>query len=102
LQFSKRPQVIEDIIEIATFLAQENMEASDRFIHAVEEAFTLLAQMPEVGAVQELRTSEGNRIRRWRVKGFERFLIFYASSPEEIVVLRVLHGSRNLRSLFED
>lgn len=78
------------------------MEASDRFIRSVEEAFTLLAQMPEVGMLQELRTSGEIRIRRWPVKGFERFLIFYTSSQEEVVVLRVLHGARDLRSLFEE
>jgi toxin ParE1/3/4 len=38
----------------------------------------------------------------WRVRGFERYLIFYRPTDDGIDVVRVLHGSRDIESLFED
>jgi len=45
----KRPQVIRDLIEIATYIELENLYASDRFLRAAEETFKQLAQMPRTG-----------------------------------------------------
>ncbi len=42
--------------------------------------------------------SEG--IRRWRVNDFENFLIFYRPIDDGIEVIRVLHGARDIESLF--
>ncbi len=39
----KRPQVIRDLIELATYTAEDNMDASDRFLVAAEETFKQLA-----------------------------------------------------------
>jgi plasmid stabilization system protein ParE len=33
---------------------------------------------------------------------FENFLIFYQSTDEEILIVRVLHGARDIAALFED
>ena len=35
----KRPQVIGDLIELATYMAEDNMDASDRFLVGTEETF---------------------------------------------------------------
>lgn len=45
----KRPQVIGDLIELATYMAEDNMDASDRFLVAAEETFKQLAQTPKMG-----------------------------------------------------
>jgi len=33
-EVSKRPQVIRDLIELATYIAEDNLDASDRFLSA--------------------------------------------------------------------
>lgn len=43
---NKRPQVIRDLIELATYIAEDNLEASDRFLAAAEATFQQLAKMP--------------------------------------------------------
>ncbi len=35
----KRPQVIRDLIELATYIAEDHMDASDRFLSAAEDIF---------------------------------------------------------------
>ncbi|MDJ0732405.1 MAG: hypothetical protein QNJ33_20745, partial [Crocosphaera sp.] len=39
------PQVIRDLIDIATYLAENNLENSDRFLFAAEETLKQLGQM---------------------------------------------------------
>jgi len=38
--------------------------------------------------------------RVFRVRGFEKVLIFYRPSRQRIEILRVLHGSQDLEALF--
>jgi plasmid stabilization system protein ParE len=40
-------------------------------------------------------------LRRWRVRGFENFMIFYHPLSNGIEIVRVLHGARDIESLFE-
>ncbi len=41
-------------------------------------------------------------LRRMPVAGFAKHLIFYQSSERKILVLRVVHGARDLESLFSE
>jgi toxin ParE1/3/4 len=38
-------------------------------------------------------------IRQWRIKNFKDYLIFYKVQEEQVEVLRVLHGARDLEDL---
>lgn len=46
----KRPSARRDIVEIAVFIAEDSVDASDRFLEAVELTFQALARMPRAGA----------------------------------------------------
>jgi toxin ParE1/3/4 len=56
--------------------------------------------MPEIGASRMFRNPRYAYVRIWRVKGFERYLIFYRPLNDGIEVLRVIHGARNVEELF--
>lgn len=38
-EVNKRPQVIRDLIELATYVAADNLNASERFLAAAAETF---------------------------------------------------------------
>jgi len=38
-------------------------------------------------------------IRQWRIKNFKDHLIFYQFQEEQVEVLRVLHGARDLENI---
>jgi toxin ParE1/3/4 len=52
-----------------------------------------------MGIALKLRRSELAGIRKWPVKGFENFLIFYRPRAKGISIVRVLHGSQDWWSL---
>ena len=97
-----RPQAWRDIFESAAYLeGQSGFELADRFIDAVRETTRILESMPLIGAPCRFDRPELRDIRVLQVTGFERWLIFYQPVEKGIEVARVLHGARDLKSIFE-
>ena len=97
----KHPIVHLDIVDQAVFIADDNPQAAERFIDAVEEAFKLLASRPGIGSLRRFRNKTLEGIRMWPVKGFEKHLIFYRPRVKSIEIIRVLHGARDIDQIFE-
>ena len=57
--------------------------------------------MPVMGINTSFSDSADRNLRRWRIRGFENFLIFYRLIEDGIEVIRVLHGAREIERLFE-
>lgn len=84
------------------YLAEEsgNDELGFRFLHAAEEGFEQLAHMPEMGVARQYNAPDLAGIRMWRVAGFPSHLIFYRPVEDGIEVIRVLHGKRDIETIF--
>jgi len=91
-----------DLWDIAHYIAQDSFNSAERFLERVEEAFNVLATMPSIGMAYSLQHSSLKDLRRWPVKQFENYLIFYRIIEETvpIEIIRVVHGARDLPSLF--
>ena len=99
---SIRPQADRDIDALLAYLTQDNPDAADRFLSAVQEASELLVEMPEIGSLQQFEHPALKDLRRWPVKGFEKHLIFYQLVASRIEIVRVLHAARDLGNLFDE
>lgn len=89
-----------DLVEIGIWIGERSPQASRRFVAAAERAFAWLTDMPELGGVCELENPATADLRVWTIKGFPKYLILYRPLDEGIEVVRVVHGSRDLESLF--
>ncbi len=98
----KRPQVIQDLIEIATYIAENDLDSSDRFLRAAEETFKQLEKMPQSGKNSYFSNNRLQNIRQLTLKGFKKYLIFYQIIPTGVEVIRVLHGSREIEAILEN
>lgn len=92
----KTPCVIADIDNIAAFITLDNLQAAIRFVELLEEKFQLLAASPGMGRP---RPDLGTELRGFPVDGY---VIFYRETDRGIDVVRVLHGARDIESLFRD
>ncbi len=90
-----------DVIESAYNIALDSIEAADRFVEAVDAAYGRLADMPGIGAIREYGNPKLKGMRMWPVPGFRKHLIFYRATDAEVRVFRVIHGSRNIESIFK-
>ena len=97
-----RDQAYEDLGAIADYLAKSSLRVAERFLTAADETFASLADSPRTGAPCQFEHPFAADVRVWRVKGFEKYLIFYAPVDRGIRVYRVLHGSRDVEQVLAD
>lgn len=92
----KRPATRRDLIQHYVYLAESaGDELADRFLERVEASFGLLAEQPDIGAPITTRHPRLTGLRKWRVKDFENFLIFYLPRHDGISVVRVIYGAQD-------
>lgn len=92
---------VADILEQAEWYeAQADESLAKRWEDAVTSALLRISEMPHAGALCSFPAKELLGTRRVPVSGFSKHLIFYQVREEEILVLRVVHGARDLESLF--
>jgi toxin ParE1/3/4 len=95
----KRPIIIKDLMEIATYISYDNLDAGDRFLYAAEATFQLIARTPGIGRFSGFTHPQVAQLRQYPVKGFKNYLILYELTEEIIDIVRVVHGARNLEQM---
>jgi toxin ParE1/3/4 len=90
-----------DILEQADWYeSQADQKLAKRWERAVTSTLLRISRQPRSGARCNFKAAELWGARRVPVSGFPKHLVFYQTIEDEIVVLRVVHGARDLESLF--
>jgi len=85
-----------DLIQHFVHLAETaDQETADRFLTNARSTFADLAEQPRIGAPLNLSNPALEHLRKWRVSGFENYLVFYLPRPNGVSIIRVLHASRD-------
>jgi len=93
-------KALEDIEEIVSFIAQDSTKAAKNFRDTLEQTCVLLAEMPDMGMARDFKNPTLTNIRLWPLKRFEKYLIFYRVQGNTLNIIRVVHGVRDLPTLF--
>jgi toxin ParE1/3/4 len=86
----------QDIFEISFYIAQNRgADAAKNFIDKLNHKFILLAESPKLGRNRSELSPE--------LRSFPNgnYIIFYRLISDGILVVRILHGSRDINSIFE-
>jgi len=98
--FTIRPLAWHEINKQLDYLEEQaGREAAERFLDQLIRSFDTLTHMPKMGPLCGFHKPATRRIRRWPVKGFENWLIFYQVRRYGVEVVHVLHGARDIESL---
>jgi len=95
-----RPLAYVDLAEISEYIARDRPASARRFLLAAEATFDWLAKSPGAGSLCGFEHSLATDIRCRRVKAFKNYLIFYRQIQRGIQIARVLHGARDIASIF--
>ena len=95
-RFTRTAQAEEDLIEIWTYIARDNLVAADRVLDRIDEVCGLVAINPGLGPARA-DLAEGLR---YFATG--SYLVIYHQAPGGVEIVRVVHGARHLPSLFRD
>ena len=86
------PSANADLEVIWERIAQENIEAADRTMHAIFEQVRILAQFPHAGHPRHDLALDPSIL----FSSVENYLILYRAKPKMIEVVAVLHAARDI------
>jgi toxin ParE1/3/4 len=94
----------EDILrQYRYYLIEEDVASvALRFLESAEEAIEAITRTPDMGSPKLLDNPLLRGLRSWPVPGFSAVRIYYLHAKDQVLILRVLHGKRDVNSLLED
>jgi len=92
-------RALRDIEAAWVYLAEQSgrIEVADRFRGSLEKAFLSIQRNPFLGRSRSDDLKQG-----LRSLPAGKFLILYRVDPNTVFIVRVLHGSRDLRVIFRE
>jgi toxin ParE1/3/4 len=102
LQVTLSDLAISDILEQAEWYGTHSESVATRWEKAVTSALLRIAGSPRSGVPCRFKADELRGVRRSAVAGFPKHLVFYQVCDDKIIVLRIVHGARDLESLFSN
>lgn len=82
-----------DLLEAWTYIAEENMDAADGVLDAIEREALRLATQPLMGRARDALV---RGIRSWPTS--TPYILFYEADPDGITVIWVLHHARDIQT----
>ncbi len=92
----RRPLALDDLEAIWHFIAEDNIDAADRWLDRIEAQLKLIATTPYIGRPRD------EFVPGLRSFPIGRYVIFYLAMEAGIDIGRVLHASLDIESQFED
>ena len=86
----RRPQARYDLIEIWTYIAEDNEAAADRLLDRIDSILTMLSEHRHAGRA---RPELGEEVRSFPIRNY---VVFYKPLAAGIELVRVLSGYRDI------
>ena len=94
-RFQLTPEAECDLLAIWEFIARDSFDAADRMADRLERAFRLLAEFPRKGHQRaDVKVSEP--LLFWPAGSY---IVIYRPAPRPVLIVRILHGARDLDAL---
>lgn len=91
----KRPRALLDLADIWSYIAEDSVTNADRFAVRIDKTFRLVARRPGIGGARpELYPDLRSFV-------IGKYVVFYLPLKDGIDVIRILHGARDIESVFE-
>jgi toxin ParE1/3/4 len=84
----------DDLTEIVTYIADDNVSAAEKLASRIEKSLKNLSEHPYMGKIPD---DEALSRLRYRYIIVENYLIFYTVESRAIVVHRIIHGARDYK-----
>lgn len=96
------PAADSDVDDIAAYIARDSIEQATRFYDAANATYKMLLEDPRRWGFYGFSQPRLTDVRKRSVIGFPNYLVFYRIDADMVEIIRVLHGARDLSTLFEE
>lgn len=88
-------RAVRDIEGIAVYIAQDDPNAAAEYVDRLQARFQILAENPRMGRDAD---DFGVDVRAFPIGNY---VVFYRAVSGGVLIVRVLHGARNLAQVFK-
>jgi toxin ParE1/3/4 len=94
IQYTIAPEAMKDLQEIIDYFTQQNVEAGEKILDQFQKKCRYLVQFPQIGrSYKEIRSY-------LRGLPLDGYIIFYRIDKDNLEIMRVIKGNRDLQTLF--
>jgi plasmid stabilization system protein ParE len=102
LKLTIRASAWKEIQHHAAYIEEQaGAHVAQNFVSSLMSSADLLLHTPRAGALCGFRSVRARRVRRWQVKSFEDWLIFYVARRSSVEIVHILHAARDIESIFD-
>ena len=95
-----RNRATQDLRQQANYiLSNGSIAAAEQFLESAEATFDRILLTPRIGKQVDFVLDSLGEVRRWQMKNFQDYLVFYRVQAEQVEILRILHGARDLEGI---
>jgi toxin ParE1/3/4 len=96
------PSARADIIQqIGYFIDAGQDQVADRFLAATQEAIGHISHTPAAGTPRPMKNPRLAGLRTWPIDGFDNLKVYYTVSADALMIVRILHGRRDIERVLE-
>ncbi|NTG46489.1 type II toxin-antitoxin system RelE/ParE family toxin [Agrobacterium rhizogenes] len=98
-----KPSARSDILEQLRYYTDAGGDdVGDRFFVGIRQSLSAITQTPLAGSPRHFDNPALDGLRSRVVSGFETIRVYYLIRDEAIIVVRILHGRRDLQALLSE
>lgn len=95
------PKANQDLDDCFAYISQDNPKIALQFFDATRITIAQIARMPGIGSIFFTNNNRLQNLRKWSVKDFRKYLIFYIERDEVVEVVRILYATRDINSILD-
>jgi toxin ParE1/3/4 len=96
------PAARADIVRQVIYFSENGQEfVAERFLAATQAAIAALCHTPNAGPPRPMRNPRLAGLRTWSVYGFDDIKVYYLVGNDEVRIVRILHGRRDIDRILE-
>jgi toxin ParE1/3/4 len=95
------PKASQDLDDCFAYISEDNPEIALRFFDSTRLTIAQIARMPGIGSIFVTENERLQGLRKWSVKDFRKYLIFYIDRDEVVEIVRILYATRDISSILD-
>jgi toxin ParE1/3/4 len=95
------PKASQDLDDCFAYISEDNPEIALRFFDATRLTIAQIARMPGIGSIFVTENDRLQGLRKWSVKDFRKYLIFYIDRDDVVEIVRILYATRDISSILD-
>ncbi len=102
MKINYEDNVFEELLSISSYFFDIQENLAQRFLDSCDATFQSLASNPRIGTPNKFSIPKLSSVRMVKVRNFDKYLVFYIPSADEVRILHVMHSAMDYNRVFDE